>query len=194
MGGRHRLCPTAAGLTSPLPLGAAPQPSARQLFLHHVWRKMLSEAGSPSLVRVQGVTMRIVVIGLVLLAGLKVWTQDRMYRSVTGEVLIEAYRERAIEVCRKQSAKTAHAAAQYQRSLGFGFRGRGSHREPRRRRCDLGYAEPEVGRTVSPSQSNLDRSRGNASALRLRSSRRSSDVVDALGSRANPATTKRTSA
>ena len=111
MGGRHRLCPTAAGLTSPLPLGVAPQPSGRQLFLHHVRRKMLSEAGSPSLVRVQGVTMRIVVIGLVLLAGLKVWTQDRMYRSVTGEVLIEAYRERAIEVCRKQSAKTPDAAA-----------------------------------------------------------------------------------
>ena len=55
--------------------------------------------------------MRIVVIGLVLLAGLKVWTQDRMYRSVTGEVLIEVYRERAIEVCRKQSAKTVHTAA-----------------------------------------------------------------------------------
>ncbi len=54
--------------------------------------------------------MRIVVIGLVLLAGLKVWTQDRMYRSVMGEALIEAYRERAVEVCRKQSTKTVRVA------------------------------------------------------------------------------------
>jgi hypothetical protein len=59
---------------------------------------------------VQGVTMRMVVIGLVLLAGLKVWTQDRLYRSVMGEALIEAYRERAIEVCRKQSTKTVRVA------------------------------------------------------------------------------------
>ena len=44
--------------------------------------------------------MRMVVIGLVLLAGLKVWTQDRTYRSVMGDALVEAYRERAIEVCR----------------------------------------------------------------------------------------------
>jgi hypothetical protein len=55
--------------------------------------------------------MRMVVIGLVLLAGLKVWTQDRMYRAVMGEALVEAYRERAVEVCRRQSAKTAAASA-----------------------------------------------------------------------------------
>ncbi len=56
--------------------------------------------------------MRFVVIILVLLASLKVWTQDRMYRSVVGEALVEAYRDRAIEVCRKQTAKTVPVASQ----------------------------------------------------------------------------------
>ena len=61
--------------------------------------------------------MRFVVIILALLAGFKVWTQDRMYRSVVGEALVQAYRDRAIEVCRKQTAKTvpvasAHTVAQ----------------------------------------------------------------------------------
>jgi hypothetical protein len=55
--------------------------------------------------------MRFVVIILVLLASLKVWTQDRMYRSVVGEALVDAYRDRAIEVCRKQTAKKAPVAS-----------------------------------------------------------------------------------
>lgn len=55
--------------------------------------------------------MRFVVIILVLLASLKVWTQDRMYRSVVGEALVDAYRERAIEVCRKQTARTVPVAS-----------------------------------------------------------------------------------
>ena len=50
--------------------------------------------------------MRMVVIGLVVLAGLKVWTQDRMYRAVMGDALTEAYRDRAIEVCSKASTKS----------------------------------------------------------------------------------------
>lgn len=54
--------------------------------------------------------MRMLVIGLVLLAGVKVWTQDRIYRSATSEALVEAYRMRAVEVCGKQSAKMAQAA------------------------------------------------------------------------------------
>jgi len=49
--------------------------------------------------------MRSVVIILLLLAGLKVWTQDRMYRSVMGDALVTAYRERAVEICRKTAAK-----------------------------------------------------------------------------------------
>ena len=55
--------------------------------------------------------MRFVVIILVLLASLKVWTQDRMYRSVVGEALVEAYRDRAIEVCRRETAKTVPVAS-----------------------------------------------------------------------------------
>jgi hypothetical protein len=51
--------------------------------------------------------MRLLVLGLVLLAGLKVWTQDRTYRTVMSEALIEAYRDRAIEVCRRQSPRRA---------------------------------------------------------------------------------------
>jgi hypothetical protein len=55
--------------------------------------------------------MRTFVVILALLASLKVWTQDRMYRSVMGDALVTAYRERAIEVCRKQTAQKAPAAA-----------------------------------------------------------------------------------
>ncbi len=58
-----------------------------------------------------GPIMRFVVLILVLLAGFKVWTQDRMYRSVVGEALVGAYRDRAIEVCRKQTAKTVPVAS-----------------------------------------------------------------------------------
>ena len=55
--------------------------------------------------------MRFVVIILVLFAGLKVWTQDRMYRSVMGEALVDSYRQRAIEVCRRETAKTVPVAS-----------------------------------------------------------------------------------
>ncbi|HVZ03217.1 hypothetical protein [Hyphomicrobium sp.] len=54
--------------------------------------------------------MRFFVIVLILLASLKVWAQDRVYRSVMGEALVSAYRDRAIEVCRKQTTKKAPAA------------------------------------------------------------------------------------
>jgi hypothetical protein len=55
--------------------------------------------------------MRFIVVILVLLAGVKVWTHDRTYRSVMGEALVTAYRERAIELCRQQTAKRAHVAS-----------------------------------------------------------------------------------
>ena len=51
--------------------------------------------------------MRIFIIALVLVAGVKVWMQDHVYRSVMGEALIEAYRDRAIEVCRRLAPKRA---------------------------------------------------------------------------------------
>ncbi len=43
--------------------------------------------------------MRFVVLFLAVLAGLKVWTQDRLYRSAAGEALIAAYQERAVGAC-----------------------------------------------------------------------------------------------
>lgn len=49
--------------------------------------------------------MRFIVITFALLAGLKVWTQDRYYRAALSDALIEAYRERAQVVCGQASAK-----------------------------------------------------------------------------------------
>ncbi len=43
--------------------------------------------------------MRAVIIVLAILAGLKVWTQDRMYRTAAGEALLAAYQERAMAAC-----------------------------------------------------------------------------------------------
>lgn len=48
--------------------------------------------------------MRALVLVLIGLAGLKIWTQDRLYRSATEEALINAYRATAIEACQKQRA------------------------------------------------------------------------------------------
>lgn len=45
--------------------------------------------------------MRALLTVLVLLAGLKVWTQDQMFRSATTNALIEAYRARAVDACRR---------------------------------------------------------------------------------------------
>ena len=49
--------------------------------------------------------MRFIVIALAALACLKVWTQDKLYRSAMSEALIEAYRERAQQVCNRESVK-----------------------------------------------------------------------------------------
>jgi hypothetical protein len=54
--------------------------------------------------------MRMAVIGLVLLASFKVWSQDRTYRAAMSDALVEAYRDRAIEVCRKIASKKSSAA------------------------------------------------------------------------------------
>lgn len=43
--------------------------------------------------------MRALIVLLAVLAGLKVWTQDRMYRTAAGEALLAAYRERAMAAC-----------------------------------------------------------------------------------------------
>ena len=55
--------------------------------------------------------MRSIVIGFAILACIKVWTQDRMYRAIMSDALIQAYRERAQQMCVKESAKVAKLSA-----------------------------------------------------------------------------------
>ena len=50
--------------------------------------------------------MRAVVMILALLAGLKIWAHDQMFRSGAEEALIAAYRERAIAACQRDAART----------------------------------------------------------------------------------------
>lgn len=52
--------------------------------------------------------MRSVVVALALLAGAKVYTQDKIYRSATEDALIHAYRAKAVDMC--QRATTAESA------------------------------------------------------------------------------------
>jgi len=49
--------------------------------------------------------MRTILLALVVLAGAKVWFQDRSYRAAMSDAVVEAYRERAIEVCRRNAPK-----------------------------------------------------------------------------------------
>jgi hypothetical protein len=51
------------------------------------------------------------VLALALLAGLKIWAQDSVYRSATAEALVAAYRDRAIATCQKTPAKDTRATA-----------------------------------------------------------------------------------
>jgi hypothetical protein len=46
--------------------------------------------------------MRAIVLALAMLAGLKVWYQDTVYRTAATEALVSAYRTRATEACQKQ--------------------------------------------------------------------------------------------
>src|SRR5438093_5598766 len=49
--------------------------------------------------------MRSAVILVAALAGLKVWTQDRLYRSIMQDALMQAYRERAAVSCLREFAR-----------------------------------------------------------------------------------------
>ncbi len=49
--------------------------------------------------------MRKVVMIFAALAAMKVWTQDRFYRSVMQDALVMAYRERAVQLCQKEAQK-----------------------------------------------------------------------------------------
>lgn len=54
--------------------------------------------------------MRRAVILVAALAASKVWTQDRMYRSIMQDALIAAYRDRAAATCQKELARTTRPA------------------------------------------------------------------------------------
>ncbi len=55
--------------------------------------------------------MRLLVIALALLAGFKVWTQDRVVRSMMGEAIVQAYRTRAEQSCQKQAESSGRRPA-----------------------------------------------------------------------------------
>lgn len=46
--------------------------------------------------------MRILVAVLALLAAVKIYTQDQMYKTAVTQALVSAYRERAITACQKE--------------------------------------------------------------------------------------------
>lgn len=55
--------------------------------------------------------MRILVIIVAVLAGLKIWGQDHLYRSGADAALIRAYHARAVETCRTTLRFTATRGA-----------------------------------------------------------------------------------
>jgi hypothetical protein len=55
--------------------------------------------------------MRKIVMIFAALAALKVWFQDRFYRSVMQDALVQAYRERAAVVCQKEAQKPGKTGA-----------------------------------------------------------------------------------
>lgn len=54
--------------------------------------------------------MRLLVIAIALLAGLKVWTQDRLYRTAVSETVVAAYRERAAQTCHLSASRAQRSA------------------------------------------------------------------------------------
>jgi hypothetical protein len=55
--------------------------------------------------------MKYIVAALALLAILKIYAQDQIYRSATADALISAYRDRAIAACQKYDAKIGAGSA-----------------------------------------------------------------------------------
>jgi hypothetical protein len=55
--------------------------------------------------------LRALVVALAVLAGAKIWAQDRLYRDGAQEALIRAYRERAIAACQSEQIFRAGADA-----------------------------------------------------------------------------------
>lgn len=55
--------------------------------------------------------MRALVIMLALLAGVKVWTQERLYRQGAEDALLRAYRDRAVAACQSEQPVRANASS-----------------------------------------------------------------------------------
>jgi hypothetical protein len=56
--------------------------------------------------------MRALVVVLAVLAGVKIWTEERLYRQGAEEALLLAYRDRAIAACQSQQpTRVASAGA-----------------------------------------------------------------------------------
>jgi hypothetical protein len=51
---------------------------------------------------IRAAMLRFIVVALALLAGAKIWAQDRLYRDGAQDALILAYRERAIAACQSE--------------------------------------------------------------------------------------------
>lgn len=49
--------------------------------------------------------MRAVVLALAVLAGLKLWAHQSLYRSATDQALLHAYTNRAVAACQSQSQR-----------------------------------------------------------------------------------------
>jgi hypothetical protein len=56
--------------------------------------------------------MRALILALALLAAVKIWFQDSIYRSATEEALVAAYRARAADACAKSASAMPPAPAQ----------------------------------------------------------------------------------
>lgn len=79
-------------------------PSAwlRQRFIHHAGA-LFNLFGIDQR---RDVIVRFIVLGFAVLACLKVWIQDRIYRASVGDVVVQAYRDRAEQACRKEFIKS----------------------------------------------------------------------------------------
>jgi hypothetical protein len=82
---------------------AAPQRAVAQRFFHHGGCR-IQRIGKFHF-HVRDVVMRTILLGLILLAGMKVWFQEHAYRAAMADAVVEAYRQRAIEVCRRSAMK-----------------------------------------------------------------------------------------
>ena len=120
-----------ATLSSPSPgkLGAAPRKDAAARGRAGPFRP---RGGSTPFM------LRALVITLALLAGAKIWAQDRLYRDGAQDALIRAYRERAIAACQSEQIFRAGAGGPLWTRPGFR---RPRHRPLQRRRADLATAQ-----------------------------------------------------